>query len=267
MGDRAVRRGGRGGNQPHVRYENRCGPHGPYPRGQRFSAHDRAQTIKTAIDASSCPEDLARPGHVFPLRARPGGVLERRGHTEAAVDLAMLAGLCPAGVICEIINDDGTMARLPDLVRFCKRHGLLMITVAELARYRLDSEHNESPAAIHDLLPMRLRGPQLSSGTSLRTRVSGRWWMRSTSWRTLSPVTSKPRFIAANNKATPYYARPIDRATQIEDESRAAKCAAQPNSENARDENCCRPIRRNSWHDAAAVAANGESLVRMRCLP
>jgi 3,4-dihydroxy 2-butanone 4-phosphate synthase / GTP cyclohydrolase II len=132
-----------------------------------ISAHDRMRTIKTAIDASSYPEDLARPGHVFPLRARPGGVLERRGHTEAAVDLALLARLCPAGVICEIINDDGTMARLPDLFRFCKRHGLLMITVAELVRYRLDSEYNDSPAAIHGLLPMRLRDPAIELGHEL----------------------------------------------------------------------------------------------------
>jgi 3,4-dihydroxy-2-butanone 4-phosphate synthase/GTP cyclohydrolase II len=103
-----------------------------------ISAHDRAQTIKAAIDASSRPEDFARPGHVFPLRARPGGVLERRGQTEAAVDLANLAGLHPAGVICEILNDDGTMARLPDLTRFCRKHRLLMIPVSELARYRMD---------------------------------------------------------------------------------------------------------------------------------
>jgi len=103
-----------------------------------ISARDRAQTIKAAIDEISAPEDFARPGHVFPLRARPGGVLERRGQTEAAVDLASLAGLYPAGVICEILNDDGTMARLPDLTRFCRKHNLLMITVSELARYRMD---------------------------------------------------------------------------------------------------------------------------------
>jgi 3,4-dihydroxy 2-butanone 4-phosphate synthase/GTP cyclohydrolase II len=90
-----------------------------------ISAHHRVQTIRAAIDATSYAEDFARPGHVFPLRARPGGVLERRGHTEAAVDLARLAGLYPAGVICEIMNDDGTMARVPDLILFCKRHRLL----------------------------------------------------------------------------------------------------------------------------------------------
>jgi 3,4-dihydroxy-2-butanone 4-phosphate synthase/GTP cyclohydrolase II len=105
-----------------------------------ISAQDRAQTILAAIDPDSRPADFARPGHVFPLRAREGGVLQRRGQTEAAVDLASIAGLSPAGVICEIINDDGTMARVHDLVRFCKRHKLVMITVADLARYRLSSD-------------------------------------------------------------------------------------------------------------------------------
>jgi len=109
-----------------------------------ISAHDRARTILAAVDANSSPDDFARPGHVFPLRARPGGVLERRGQTEAAVDLAGLAGLNPAGVICEIVNVDGTMARVPDLARFCETHGLVMITVAELARYRLESEDDEA---------------------------------------------------------------------------------------------------------------------------
>jgi 3,4-dihydroxy-2-butanone 4-phosphate synthase/GTP cyclohydrolase II len=105
-----------------------------------ISARDRAQTIRAAIDPRSYPEDFTRPGHVFPLRARPDGVLERRGQTEAAVDLARLAGIYPAGVICEVINDDGTMARVPDLVRFCERHGLVMVTVADLARYRIESD-------------------------------------------------------------------------------------------------------------------------------
>jgi 3,4-dihydroxy-2-butanone 4-phosphate synthase len=109
-----------------------------------ISAHDRAQTIRAAVDAGSSPDDFARPGHVFPLRARPGGVLERRGQTEAAVDLAGLAGLYPAGVICEIINDDGTIARVPDLIRFCETHGLVMVTVSDLARYRLESEYERS---------------------------------------------------------------------------------------------------------------------------
>jgi 3,4-dihydroxy-2-butanone 4-phosphate synthase/GTP cyclohydrolase II len=101
------------------------------------SAIDRAETIRAAIDARNGPEDFARPGHVFPLRCRPGGVLERRGHTEAAVDLARLAGLHSSGVICEILKDDGTMARVPDLVHFCKMHELKMITVEDLTRYRL----------------------------------------------------------------------------------------------------------------------------------
>lgn len=102
-----------------------------------ISAADRARTIHVLIDEASRPEDLARPGHVFPLRARPGGVLERAGQTEAAVDLARLAGLRPAGVICEIMNEDGTMARVPDLARFCREHGLHMITVAAIIRHRL----------------------------------------------------------------------------------------------------------------------------------
>jgi len=104
-----------------------------------ISAYDRAATIRAAVDPESMPEDFARPGHIFPLRARAGGVLERRGQTEAAVDLAGLADLKPAGVICEIVNDDGSMARLPDLMRFCKKHGLLLISVAELVRYRMQS--------------------------------------------------------------------------------------------------------------------------------
>ncbi len=119
-----------------------------------ISAHDRAQTIRAAIDASSYPEDFARPGHVFPLCARAGGVLERRGQTEAAVDLASLAGLYPAGVICEIINDDGTMARVPDLIKFCKMHDLVMVTVADLARYRFDSDFEGSLGAIDGIFPV-----------------------------------------------------------------------------------------------------------------
>ncbi len=105
-----------------------------------ISAADRAATVKTAIDPATQPEDLLRPGHVFPLRARRGGVLKRTGQTEAAVDLAQLAGLTPAGVICEIMNDDGTMARVPDLVRFAEKHGLAMIAVPGLIRYRLQNE-------------------------------------------------------------------------------------------------------------------------------
>jgi 3,4-dihydroxy 2-butanone 4-phosphate synthase/GTP cyclohydrolase II len=101
-----------------------------------ISAHDRAHTIQVAIDAASRPRDVVQPGHVFPLKAKPGGVLERVGQTEAAVDLSRLAGLNPAGVICEIMNDDGTMARVDDLVGYCARHDLKMITVADLVAYR-----------------------------------------------------------------------------------------------------------------------------------
>ena len=105
-----------------------------------ISAYDRAHTIKVAIDPATRPNDLARPGHTFPLRARKGGVLVRAGQTEASVDLARLAGLVPAGVICEIMNDDGTMARVPQLAEFCREHSLKMLTVAELIRYRMAHE-------------------------------------------------------------------------------------------------------------------------------
>ncbi|WP_446742996.1 3,4-dihydroxy-2-butanone-4-phosphate synthase [Silvibacterium acidisoli] len=105
-----------------------------------ISAADRSHTIKVAIDPNSTSHDLARPGHTFPLRARRGGVLVRAGQTEASVDLARMAGLVPAGVICEIMNDDGTMARVPDLVKFCAEHNMKMLTVAELIRYRLQNE-------------------------------------------------------------------------------------------------------------------------------
>jgi 3,4-dihydroxy 2-butanone 4-phosphate synthase/GTP cyclohydrolase II len=107
-----------------------------------ISAYDRARTIQVAIDPASRPGDLARPGHVFPLRARKGGVLVRAGQTEASVDLARLAGLVPAGVICEIMKDDGSMARVPDLVEFCRIHNMKMLTVAELIRYRLQHERS-----------------------------------------------------------------------------------------------------------------------------
>jgi 3,4-dihydroxy 2-butanone 4-phosphate synthase / GTP cyclohydrolase II len=105
-----------------------------------ISAADRARTIQVAIDPGSRPEDLVQPGHVFPLKAREGGVLERAGQTEASVDLARLAGLIPAGVICEVMNEDGTMARVGDLVPYCERHGLKMITVADLIAYRRRTE-------------------------------------------------------------------------------------------------------------------------------
>ncbi len=105
-----------------------------------ISAADRAATVHAVIDPATRPSDLARPGHTFPLRARTGGVIERAGQTEAAVDLARIAGLYPAGVICEIMNDDGTMARVPELTKFAKKHGLLMITIADLIQYRTRTE-------------------------------------------------------------------------------------------------------------------------------
>jgi 3,4-dihydroxy 2-butanone 4-phosphate synthase/GTP cyclohydrolase II len=105
-----------------------------------ISAADRAATVLAAIDPRTRPGDLARPGHMFPLKARDGGVLVRAGQTEAAVDLARIAGLYPAGVICEIMNDDGTMARVPDLIKFARKHKLLMITIADLIQYRMKTE-------------------------------------------------------------------------------------------------------------------------------
>jgi 3,4-dihydroxy 2-butanone 4-phosphate synthase / GTP cyclohydrolase II len=116
-----------------------------------ISAADRAATVRAAINPTTKPSDLARPGHIFPLRARDGGVLVRAGQTEAAVDLARIAGLTPAGVICEIMNDDGTMARVPALTKFAKRHGLLMITIADLIRYRMRTEGLVTKVAEADL--------------------------------------------------------------------------------------------------------------------
>src|ERR1700722_14189720 len=110
-----------------------------------ISAYDRAQTILAAVDPRTRPEDLARPGHVFPLRSRPDGVLERRGQTEASVDLARLAGLHHAAVICEIMNRNGSMARGSDLARFCSEYGLTMVTVAQLVRYRIETESDRPP--------------------------------------------------------------------------------------------------------------------------
>src|SRR6185312_14181517 len=120
-----------------------------------ISAHDRAHTIAVAIDPTKGQGDLVMPGHVFPLVARYGGVMVRSGHTEAAVDLSRLAGLYPAGVICEIMNDDGTMARLPDLVQFAQLHGLKLGTIADLIAYRRRYDHfveraAESPFRSHN---------------------------------------------------------------------------------------------------------------------
>src|SRR5678815_5446105 len=127
-----------------------------------ISAADRAHTINIAMRPKTKPSDLARPGHIFPLRAREGGVLVRTGQTEAAVDLARMAGLAPAGVICEIMNDDGTMARVPALTKFARRHKLLMITIADLIRYRMRHEGLVTKVAEADLPtehgPFRIHG-------------------------------------------------------------------------------------------------------------
>jgi 3,4-dihydroxy 2-butanone 4-phosphate synthase / GTP cyclohydrolase II len=119
-----------------------------------ISAADRARTIQVAIDPGTAPRDLVQPGHIFPLKAKPGGVLERTGQTEAAVDLARLAGLNPSGVICEVMNDDGTMARVPDLERYCAAHDLKMITIADLIAYR----------RLHDKLVERVVTTRLPTG-------------------------------------------------------------------------------------------------------
>jgi len=127
-----------------------------------ISAADRSATVRAAINPKTKPSDLARPGHIFPLRAREGGVLVRAGQTEAAVDLARIAGLMPAGVICEIMNDDGTMARVPALTKFASRHKLLMITIADLIRYRMRTEGLVTKVAEADLPtehgPFRIHG-------------------------------------------------------------------------------------------------------------
>lgn len=122
-----------------------------------ISAHDRAHTIRTAIRGDASPRDLVRPGHVFPLRAREGGVLRRAGQTEGSVDLARLAGFSPAAVICEIMNDDGSMARMPDLVQFARLHNLKIVTIADLIEYRLRKEKLVRPVA-DAVLPTRSGG-------------------------------------------------------------------------------------------------------------
>ncbi|MBQ8172912.1 MAG: 3,4-dihydroxy-2-butanone-4-phosphate synthase, partial [Mailhella sp.] len=103
------------------------------------SAADRVTTIRAAVAPNAKPSDLNRPGHIFPLRARPGGVLERRGHTETTCDLARLDGLAPAGVLCELTNEDGTMARLPEVAAFARKHGMPLATVEDIAQYRLET--------------------------------------------------------------------------------------------------------------------------------
>ena len=142
-------------------------------RGTGISAADRAATVLAAIDPETKPADLARPGHMFPLRARDGGVLVRAGQTEAAVDLARIAGLYPAGVICEIMNEDGTMARVPELAKFARKHGLLMITIADLIQYRMRTERLVkrvgARAAADRARRLRRSTPTRTSSTARRT--------------------------------------------------------------------------------------------------
>ena len=137
-----------------------------------ISSYDRAQTILAAVDPRSRPEDLARPGHVFPLRSRPDGVLERRGQTEASVDLARLAGLHHAAVICEIMNRDGSTARGPDLTRFCSEFGFTMVTVAQLVRYRLEAKldhRRRVPAMSKVRVAARRLGTELTNASTTET--------------------------------------------------------------------------------------------------
>ena len=140
-----------------------------------ISAHDRARTVAVAIDPSSGPADIATPGHVFPVRAREGGVLVRAGHTEAAVDVARLAGMSPAGVICEIMNEDGTMARLPDLVAFAQRHALRIGTISDLIAYRRR----------HDNLVRETTSRTISS------TIGGEWGSRSSTTNPSTPSISR----------------------------------------------------------------------------
>jgi 3,4-dihydroxy 2-butanone 4-phosphate synthase / GTP cyclohydrolase II len=133
-----------------------------------ISAADRAETIRVAVDPRTTAEDLVSPGHMFPLRAQPGGVLVRSGHTEGAVDLARLAGLQPAGVICEIIRDDGEMARMDDLERFSREHGLPILTIADLIEYRLERETLVEEVS-HAPLASAVLGLSEAAGWSVRT--------------------------------------------------------------------------------------------------
>ena len=148
-----------------------------------ISAHDRARTIATAIDPTKDFNDIVSPGHVFPLIAREGGVLVRAGHTEASVDLARLAGLYPAGVICEIMNDDGTMARMPDLVAFAQRHGLKIGTIEDLIGYRLKPRPHRAAGGEVDARERLRRAPSTCTSTRPRSSRSSIWpWSRAT-WR------------------------------------------------------------------------------------
>src|SRR5271155_5304016 len=176
-----------------------------------ISAADRAHTIQVAIDPKSTAHDLARPGHVFPLRARKGGVLVRAGQTEASVDLARLAGLIPAGVICEIMNDDGTMARVPDLIKFCAEHGLKMLTVAELIRYRLQHERYITRAAETGIstrygdFRMIAYESEVNGGESHVALVHGALWEHNEKWDCSdcrSATSARPVLVRVHTRCT-----------------------------------------------------------------
>ena len=152
------------------------------------SAWDRATTILTATDPHTKPEDLARPGHVYTLRARNGGVLVRAGQTEASVDLARIAGLSPAGVICEIMDEDGTMARIPQLTEFCRVHGLKLVTVASLIRYRMQHERNVRRIA-ESVLPTKYGDfRMIAYRATWTTKFTWRWC--AATWRTIRRKSS-----------------------------------------------------------------------------
>ena len=138
--------------------------------GTGISAADRAATVLAAINPKTTPGDLARPGHVSPLRARDGGVMVRSGQTEAAVDLSRMAGLYPAGVICEIMNEDGTMARVPELTKFARKHGLLMITIADLIQYRMSTERLVKRVAHAQRAPRQACGARAAPDRARRLR-------------------------------------------------------------------------------------------------
>ncbi len=170
-----------------------------------ISAPDRSRTIQVAVDPDAKPADLVQPGHVFPLRARAGGVLERAGQTEAAVDLARLAGLIPAGVVCEIMNEDGTMARVPDLIPYCERHGLKLVTTAALIEYRrrherLNRRSNGSrPKGTAFSFTWRRKGEASASSTSCAPTSCRR--TATTRWRRTSSSGSS-RTCATTGSAT-----------------------------------------------------------------
>ena len=160
-----------------------------------ISAADRAATVLAAIDPATRPADLARPGHMFPLRARTGGVLVRAGQTEAAVDLARIAGLYPAGVICEIMNEDGTMARVPELTKFAKKHGLLMITIADLIKYRMRTESLVKRVADGEAAD---RATATSTSTRSRTSSTSR---RTSRWCAATSATARTCWSACTRSA------------------------------------------------------------------